>query len=51
MFGSSMYTGSVPEGTPLEIEGCSKPGIVHKDGLLLFGNDGKMVCMYPGRNL
>ncbi|XP_070557579.1 mitochondrial 10-formyltetrahydrofolate dehydrogenase-like isoform X2 [Ptychodera flava] len=40
-YGSSMLDGPDPTGSPLEIPGMSKPGIVHKDGLVLYGNDGK----------
>jgi len=28
---------------PLEIPGASRPGLVTKNGLVLFGNDGKTV--------
>ncbi|XP_078001442.1 mitochondrial 10-formyltetrahydrofolate dehydrogenase-like isoform X2 [Glandiceps talaboti] len=40
-YGSTLLDGSDPDGTQLEIPGMSKPGIVHKDGLVLYGNDGK----------
>ena len=50
MFGSSMHTGAVPKGTEVPIEGCSKPAIVHKNGMLIFGNDGKMV-RYPASSV
>ncbi|XP_002736701.1 cytosolic 10-formyltetrahydrofolate dehydrogenase-like [Saccoglossus kowalevskii] len=40
-YGSSLFDGSDPEGSALEIPGMSKPGIIHKDGLVLYGNDGK----------
>jgi len=32
-----------PRGTAIQIEGASKPAIVHKNGMIVFGNDGKMV--------
>nr|XP_033806706.1 mitochondrial 10-formyltetrahydrofolate dehydrogenase isoform X2 [Geotrypetes seraphini] len=47
-YGSSLFEGSVPSGEPLAIQGASKPGIVTKNGLILFGKDGKMLMV---RNL
>ncbi|XP_025060671.1 mitochondrial 10-formyltetrahydrofolate dehydrogenase isoform X2 [Alligator sinensis] len=47
-YGSSLLDGSVPSGQPLAIEGAIKPGLVTKNGLVLFGNDGKMLLV---RNL
>uniref|UniRef100_A0A7M4FL09 10-formyltetrahydrofolate dehydrogenase n=1 Tax=Crocodylus porosus TaxID=8502 RepID=A0A7M4FL09_CROPO len=47
-YGSSLFDGSVPSGQPLAIEGATKPGLVTKNGLVLFGNDGKMLLV---RNL
>ncbi|KAM3587274.1 uncharacterized protein V6R79_000597 [Siganus canaliculatus] len=41
LYGSSMLGGSAPAGQPLEIEGASQPGLVTKNGLALFGTDGK----------
>lgn len=38
-----MLGGSVPEGKPLEIEGASQPGLITKNGLVLYGTDGKAV--------
>jgi formyltetrahydrofolate dehydrogenase len=32
-----------PRGTNVDIQGASKPAIVHKNGMVIFGNDGKMV--------
>lgn len=43
LYGSSMLGGSVPAGQPLEIEGASQPGLVTKNGLVLYGTDGKPV--------
>ena len=43
LFGSRMWTRMVPRGTEIAIEGASRPAIVHKNGMVLFGNDGKMV--------
>ncbi|KAG7275905.1 hypothetical protein CRUP_009594 [Coryphaenoides rupestris] len=41
-YGSSLVnSGAGAKGEPLEIEGASRPGIVTKAGLVLFGNDGK----------
>ncbi|XP_068163017.1 mitochondrial 10-formyltetrahydrofolate dehydrogenase [Antennarius striatus] len=41
LYGSSLLGGSVPSGQPLEIEGASQPGLVTKNGLVLYGSDGK----------
>lgn len=43
LFGSKLFSGAVGEGREVEIEGLSSPGIIHKDGLLLTGTDGKKV--------
>ncbi|XP_036747088.2 mitochondrial 10-formyltetrahydrofolate dehydrogenase [Manis pentadactyla] len=48
LYGSSLLSSSVPPGEPLEIEGAKKPGLVTKNGLVLFGNDGKALMV---RNL
>ena len=40
-----MWDGAVPQGTEIDIAGMSKKGVVHKDGLLLFGGDGKAVSI------
>lgn len=45
LYGSSIMSGSVPAGQPLEIEGASKPGLVTKNGLVLFGSDEKAVLV------
>ncbi|XP_059537767.1 mitochondrial 10-formyltetrahydrofolate dehydrogenase [Myotis daubentonii] len=47
-YGSSLLNSSVPPGEPLEIKGARKPGLVTKNGLVLFGNDGKALMV---RNL
>eukprot|EP00073_Rattus_norvegicus_P011093 NP_001178707.1 probable 10-formyltetrahydrofolate dehydrogenase ALDH1L2 [Rattus norvegicus] len=47
-YGSSLLTSSVPAGEPLDIRGAKKPGLVTKNGLVLFGNDGKALMV---RNL
>ncbi|XP_045682567.1 mitochondrial 10-formyltetrahydrofolate dehydrogenase [Phyllostomus hastatus] len=47
-YGSSLLCSSVPPGEPLEIKGAKKPGVVTKNGLVLFGNDGKALMV---RNL
>ncbi|XP_068955495.1 mitochondrial 10-formyltetrahydrofolate dehydrogenase [Petaurus breviceps papuanus] len=44
-YGSSLLDGSVPPGEPLTIKGAEKPGLVTKNGLVLFGNDGKMLMV------
>lgn len=45
LYGSSLLGGSVPAGQPLEIEGASQPGLVTKNGLVLYGSDGKPVSV------
>uniref|UniRef100_A0A8C9DK84 10-formyltetrahydrofolate dehydrogenase n=1 Tax=Prolemur simus TaxID=1328070 RepID=A0A8C9DK84_PROSS len=47
-YGSTLLNSSVPSGEPLEIKGAKKPGLVTKNGLVLFGNDGKALMV---RNL
>ncbi|OXB69308.1 hypothetical protein ASZ78_015708 [Callipepla squamata] len=47
-YGSSLLEASVPAGQELSIKGASRPGLVTKNGLVIFGNDGKMVLV---RNL
>lgn len=44
-YGSSLLNSSVPPGEPLEMKGAKKPGLVTKNGLVLFGNDGKAVSV------
>jgi len=46
LYGSSMLGGSAPAGQPLEIEGASQPGLVTKNGLVLYGSDGKAVSVF-----
>uniref|UniRef100_A0A8C1LQY3 10-formyltetrahydrofolate dehydrogenase n=1 Tax=Cyprinus carpio TaxID=7962 RepID=A0A8C1LQY3_CYPCA len=41
LYSSSMLSGSVPAGQPVEVEGASQPGLIAKSGLILFGSDGK----------
>lgn len=43
LYGSSLLGGSAPAGQPLEMEGASQPGQVTKNGLVLYGTDGKTV--------
>lgn len=43
LYGSSILGGAVPAGQPLEIEGASQPGAITKNGLVLYGSDGKAV--------
>ncbi|CAI5786160.1 mitochondrial 10-formyltetrahydrofolate dehydrogenase [Podarcis lilfordi] len=47
-YGSSLLHGSPPLGEELAIKGAAKPGLVTENGLVLFGNDGKMLLV---RNL
>lgn len=43
-YGSTLVdNGSTAKGQHLEIPGASRPGLVSKNGLILFGNDGKAV--------
>ncbi|KAM6214189.1 cytosolic 10-formyltetrahydrofolate dehydrogenase isoform 2-T2 [Rhynchocyon petersi] len=45
-FNSTLNTsGLVPEGEALPIPGAHQPGVVTKAGLILFGNDGKMLLV------
>ncbi|KAK8387245.1 hypothetical protein O3P69_018098 [Scylla paramamosain] len=41
LFGSKMFSGSSAEGQEVQLEGLTTPGVIHKDGLLLTGKDGK----------
>ncbi|XP_066561352.1 mitochondrial 10-formyltetrahydrofolate dehydrogenase [Amia ocellicauda] len=45
MYSSSLLSGPVPSGQPLDIEGASQPGLVTKNGLVLFGSDEKMLLV------
>uniref|UniRef100_A0A2I4CPS7 10-formyltetrahydrofolate dehydrogenase n=1 Tax=Austrofundulus limnaeus TaxID=52670 RepID=A0A2I4CPS7_AUSLI len=45
LYGSSMLGGSAPDGQPLELEGASRPGLVTKTGLVLFGTDGQALLI------
>lgn len=45
LYGSSLLGGSVPAGQPLEIKGASQPGVITKNGLVLYGADGKGVSV------
>ncbi len=43
-FGSVKYNKSKPpRGTEVVVEGLDRPAIVHKNGMVLFGTDGRMV--------
>lgn len=48
-YGSSLLDASVPAGQELTIKGASRPGLVTKNGLVIFGNDGKMVSAQSGK--
>lgn len=43
LYGSTLHRNKVPEGEEVQIEGLSKPGIVHKNGLCIQGTDGRTV--------
>ncbi|XP_070709739.1 mitochondrial 10-formyltetrahydrofolate dehydrogenase [Pempheris klunzingeri] len=45
LYGSSMLEGSIPDGQPLEIKGASQPGLIAKNGLVLYGTDGKALLV------
>lgn len=45
LYGSSMLGGSALAGQPLEMEGASQPGVVTKNGLVLYGTDGKALLV------
>ncbi|KAA8579914.1 hypothetical protein FQN60_005449 [Etheostoma spectabile] len=45
LYGSSMLGGSIPAGQPLEIAGAHQPGLVTKNGLVLYGTDGKALLV------
>ncbi|XP_075907562.1 mitochondrial 10-formyltetrahydrofolate dehydrogenase [Nelusetta ayraudi] len=45
LYGSSLLGGSAPAGQPLEMEGASQPGQVTKNGLVLYGTDGKTLLV------
>lgn len=49
-YGSSLLDASVPTGQELAIKGASRPGLVTKNGLVIFGNDEKMVSTHPGNH-
>uniref|UniRef100_A0A673WAI8 10-formyltetrahydrofolate dehydrogenase n=1 Tax=Salmo trutta TaxID=8032 RepID=A0A673WAI8_SALTR len=42
---SLKHTLSVPAGQPLEIEGASQPGVITKNGLVLYGSDSKALMV------
>lgn len=44
-FGSTLLEGAPPQGQTLEIPGASRPAVVSKNGLVLFGNDGNMLLV------
>lgn len=46
LFGSRLWNRMEPRGTKVELAGASKPAIVHKYGMIIFGNDGKMVSWH-----
>lgn len=49
LFGSKVVSSTNVEGREVAIEGLATPGIVHKDGLLLKGKDGKQVRLSMGQ--
>lgn len=40
----------MPTGQPLELEGVMQPGLVTKNGLVLYGTDGKAVSAEETRS-
>ncbi|XP_046878621.1 mitochondrial 10-formyltetrahydrofolate dehydrogenase [Hypomesus transpacificus] len=45
LYGSSMLAGTIPLGQPLDMEGAVQPGLVTKNGLVVFGSDGKAILV------
>jgi len=45
LYGSKRFSGARPEGTEVAVEGCDRPGVICSHGLVLTGNDGKMVSV------
>lgn len=43
LYGSTMWRHPIPRGTEVKVAGMSRSGLVHRDGFLLFGCDGKAV--------
>lgn len=43
VYGSAIWTGNIPSGRPVEVKGMAEPGIVHSDGLILYGRDGRAI--------
>ena len=43
VFGSKMWHGAKPKGTEVIIDGSAAPGIVHSEGLLISGSDGRHI--------
>lgn len=43
LFSSKLWTEAVPSGLEVEVEGSPTKAIVHKDGIIFFGSDGKAV--------
>ena len=43
VFGSKMWHGAKPKGAEVSIEGSAAPGIVHSEGLLISGSDGRHI--------
>ncbi|XP_069142725.1 cytosolic 10-formyltetrahydrofolate dehydrogenase-like isoform X1 [Argopecten irradians] len=43
LFGSRLWNRMEPYGNKVNVQGAAQQGVVHKNGLVLYGNDGKMV--------
>jgi len=43
LYGSTMHRNKVPEGEEVLIEGLSTPAVVHKNGLVIQGSDGRTI--------
>jgi len=43
LYGSSLHRSKVPVGEEVKIDGLAKPAIIHKNGMLIYGNDDKKV--------
>lgn len=46
MFGASLWQGTLPQGTALQISGMEGEGLVHEKGLIIVGSDKKLVRIF-----
>uniref|UniRef100_A0A2L2Y5B9 10-formyltetrahydrofolate dehydrogenase n=2 Tax=Parasteatoda tepidariorum TaxID=114398 RepID=A0A2L2Y5B9_PARTP len=43
LYSSKLWTQSIPEGRTYQVKGLQSPAVIHSEGLILIGNDGKAV--------